>query len=302
LGWPFLYLADAQRVPMKWALLNGPIVSFAQQQEFGHLSRNHYRFVGMSSYVTFPRLETGDPLDYETVCEAWCHCFRQPDQFLKSAIPRALISISDFTDAQRLATIVADQPAADVRYDLIYVGAEDDWKKGTKNWILAAQCIPLICRELGLRALVVGAPTENFPPAPGVTFAEALPWQRLLVAIAGAKCLFVPNVMDASPRVIAEALCLDVPIVVNRHILGGWKYVNRFTGTFFVDRQEVVSAVRACLTQAASPREWFCANFGPYLAGQRLLRLLRSIERGINERSHVGLADDRSAAAPAPSS
>jgi hypothetical protein len=266
-------------------------VSFSQQQELAVLRREGYRFVGMSSYQTFPISENADTLDYEALCEAWCHCFRIPGSFLKSAIPRALISISDFTDHQRISPL-ATWLAEGERFDVVYVGAEDSWKRGTKNWSLAARCIPLICRQLGLRALVIGSPTEDFPSSSGVSFHPLLPWDRLLSHIAKAGCLFIPNVMDASPRVLTEALCLDVPVVVNRNILGGWKYVNRFTGTFFEDEHDIIPAVRACLHQAVEPRKWFCANYGPYLAGCRLLRLLTSVDGQISDRSHVRLSEE----------
>ena len=50
------------------------------------------------------------------------------------------------------------------------------------------------------------------------------------------KCrfLFVPNIADASPRVITEAICYNMPVLVNRNILGGWHYVEPgVTGEFF---------------------------------------------------------------------
>lgn len=77
---------------------------------------------------------------------------------------------------------------------------------------------------------------------------------------------------------LAEALCLDVPCVVNRRILGGWKYVNSFTGELFDDVGDVADGVRRCLAQARSPRSWFRTNYGPYHAGRRLGALLRQVD------------------------
>ena len=81
------------------------------------------------------------------------------------------------------------------------------------------------------------------------------------------RILFAPNLHDASPRVLAEALCLDVPILVNRHILGGWKYVTNATGAFFGGEHDVVDAVRVLLSERRraelQPRRWFkCAPPG----------------------------------------
>ena len=50
-----------------------------------------------------------------------------------------------------------------------------------------------------------------------------------------ARFIFVPNVSDASPRVLTEALCYDLRLLVNYNLLGGWKYVNEQTGVLFND-------------------------------------------------------------------
>ena len=228
-------------------------------------------------------------LDYQAICEAWCHCFREPEKYLGAGFPRALISASDFTDYLRVSPEAVAQADGEADFDFVYAGGTEDWKRQRKGWGLAGQCIPAICRELHLRALVIGTPAPDFPPNPSVTFVKALDWWGLLARLYRARFLFVPNTLDASPRLLTEALCLNVPVVVNREILGGWKYVNRFTGVFFSGERDVVAAVRTCLNRALSPRHWFRANYGPYLSGSRLLRLLRAVDPGISENSHLVL-------------
>lgn len=259
------------------------------------LRRAGYRFVGMSCYLEFPAGFDRHALDYETVCEAWCHCFRAPERFIRTPMPRALISDSDFTDYRRISRHTVE---ASGDYDLVYVGAVERWKLEAKNWTLAARCVPRLCRELGLRALVIGSADEEFPASEGVTFREHVPWHELLAHLAGARFLLAPNSRDPSPRVIAEALCLDVPILVNREILGGWKYVNRFTGAFFEGEYDVTAAAIVATRNRLSPSEWFRANHGPYLAGRRLLALIRSIDPSVAERSHLRLSDVDAAWAP----
>ncbi|TMQ04287.1 MAG: glycosyltransferase [Deltaproteobacteria bacterium] len=288
--WPFLLVVDVRGRPTGWAALNGPIVTMPQQQQLAELRYAGYRLVGFSSYLTFPVAEPGDPLEYGAICEAWCHCFRTPAQYLPADRPRLLLSVSDFTDPHRLspARVTRDHEEA---FDVIYVGAFETWKREAKNWRLAGRCLPRLCGELGLRALVIGAPDDELSCTPGVRFSPLLPWPELLALLARARLLFVPSVLDASPRLLAEALCLDVPVLVHRDILGGWKYVNRFTGRFFRDETDVVAAAQTCLEAATAPRAWFCANHGPYLAGRRLLGLIRSLDPELSERSHVALAE-----------
>ena len=47
------------------------------------------------------------------------------------------------------------------------------------------------------------------------------------------KIIFIPNVHDASPRVLCEGLCHNMRCLVNEKLVGGWKYVNDKTGSFF---------------------------------------------------------------------
>jgi glycosyltransferase involved in cell wall biosynthesis len=298
LCWPFRRILDSRHRPTAWVAVNGPIITPEHQEEFGRLRWSGHRFVGVSSFMTFPRPEAGADggtapgaaLDYEAVCEAWCHCFREPDRYLRTQIPRALISVSDFTDYVRVAPELVVPAVSEPVIDFIYVGATEGWKREAKNWRLAGRCIPRLCKELRLRAFVVGAPDADFPANADVVFSGPLAWHPFIACLRDARFLFVPNVLDPSPRVLAEALCLNVPVVVNQSILGGWKYINHFTGTFFDDERDVVQAVRTCLGRARQPRAWFRAHHGPYLAGHRLLQLLKSVEGGIAEPSHVCLA------------
>ena len=48
--------------------------------------------------------------------------------------------------------------------------------------------------------------------------------------------------MDASPRILTESLCVNIPVLVNLNIIGGWKYVNSETGEFFRDETDLEEA------------------------------------------------------------
>ena len=63
------------------------------------------------------------------------------------------------------------------------------------------------------------------------------------------KFLFLPNIRDASPRVLTEALVVDVPVLVNKKIYGGTKYVNENTGELFSDEKDLPKGVRKNVIQ-----------------------------------------------------
>ena len=304
--WPFAFVSGSDGAGVGWAVVHSRVVSPDRQEQFAALRRAGYRFAGMTSDVTFPALDGPDHLDYASVCEAWCHCFRDPEAHLPADVPRALVSDSDFTDPVTLSP----SRRGSAPYDFVYVGASEPWKRKAKNWDLARRCLPRLARA-GHRGLVIGVePEETWP---GVTFVPWLARPEFLACLGSARFLFAPNEGDASPKVLAEALCLDVPVLVNRRILGGWKYVNAFTGAFFEDEHDVASGAQRCAGITGSPRAWFCAHHGPYHAGRRVLGLLRTVDPGISERSHLSLVRElaagvrpagtrsRRAAAPLPS-
>ena len=289
---PFLFVTDLQQADVRWALVAAPVLAAAHRAQLMDLRRAGYRFAGMPSYLSFPG-PAGDAGDAVALCEAWCHGFRDPDRYLPSGVPRVLISHSDFTDDRWLERARSRERRS--HHDFAYLGGAEPWQRAAKSWRLAARCIPRLCRELGLRALVIGTPTADFRPQRGVRFVPRLPWPDLLTEIAGSKFVLAPNVCDPSPRVIAEALCLDVPVVVNRRILGGWKYVNTFTGEFFDGEQDVVEAASRCLSRPHSPRRWFRSHYGPHLAGARLLALLRTLDSRLQGHLHLLVTDEPAA-------
>jgi glycosyltransferase involved in cell wall biosynthesis len=79
--------------------------------------------------------------------------------------------------------------------------------------------------------------------------------------MAASEFFFVPNLSDASPRVAAEALLHGTPVIMNRHIAGGWKYINDQTGVLFDGADDFLPAIdRLRALQAAGklrPRQWF---------------------------------------------
>ncbi|MFI6284081.1 glycosyltransferase [Streptomyces sp. NPDC051018] len=291
-GAPLLRVTGPGGDVLPWALVRAPVVTHAQHTRLSELAGEGCRFAGATSHGGFPGAGYRDERDYGLLCEAWLHCFRHPERFLPPYGPRALVSESDFTDPLRVDPALAAVPPPELLADVVHVSGSEPWRQRAKNWPLAARCLSRLARETGLRILVVDAP-PGAGAIDGVRATGPLPWRRLLDVLAHARCLFVPAVEDASPRVLAEALCLDVPVVVNRAILGGWHYVNPFTGVFFDTEDDAVAAVERVLARGQRPRAWFTAHHGPFRAGARVLGLLRGLDASLPDLTHVLLTADR---------
>jgi glycosyltransferase involved in cell wall biosynthesis len=292
-GAPFLRVTRPCGEVLPWVVVRAPVVTRAQHVRLNQLAAEGCRFAGATSCLGFPGAGFRDERDYGLLCEAWLHCFRDPDRFLPPNGSRARVSESDFTDPLRVdPRLAARTLPPELVADVVHVSGAEPWRQRAKNWPLAARCLRRLAEEAHLRILVVDAP-PGAEPLPGVRLTGPLEWPLLLAVIAAARCLFVPAVLDASPRVLAEALCLDVPVVVNQAILGGWQYVNPFTGIFFGGEDDVVPAFLEVVAAARRPRAWFMAHHGPVRAGARVLRLLRPLDSALPALTHVLLASDR---------
>lgn len=291
LRFPFFALNDEHGGGVGWVALGGPLRTPAEVATF-ELLQQHVRFLGLTSYLTFPAYrEPGDERDYAGLCDAWCHCFRRPEELLPPDAPRLLLTHADFLDYVQASPYRQGGGCKDL--DFVYVCQRGSSKELVKNWALAQRCLPVLTKQLALRGLLVGRGSIPDLPRdlPGLTVCDELPWPALMRAFGRARFLFVPNRLDPCPRIISEALAMDTPVVVNRRILGGWHYVTPFTGAFFEDERDLAAAVRRCRRQPLSPRRWFTSHHGSLLAGARLQRFLSALDPGLCAVRWVGFAE-----------
>jgi hypothetical protein len=173
--------------------------------EYAKFSSKH-TVLGLCSYADFPRGH------HEAVgnCIGWLHCFREPDLFLPADKPRLLLSNSDFTNPKEIAHSRSKE------YDFVYVCIRSASQFRNKNIDLFKQALPILCGKIGLKGLVIGTivSTKASSACGGRLVLNSCIWLHPVVFI------FLPGTNDASPRVLSEALCADVPALVNRNILG----------------------------------------------------------------------------------
>lgn len=133
-------------------------------------------------------------------------------------------------------------------YDVAYSNQGGEWNDWARNWTLAKPSFKALIDETNATVLILGrdlSKEEDLQPyiASGniVSHEKAL-WRDFLKLIEQSRSLVTFNVHDASPRVLAEALCMDVPVLINWHILGGWKYATEETGEHFFDTRTFIDA------------------------------------------------------------
>jgi hypothetical protein len=108
-------------------------------------------------------------------------------------------------------------------------------------------------------------------------------YSKFILNYSKCKFLFVPNITDASPRVVTEAMCYNLPVFMNVDILGGWKYVvPGVTGEFFANNvqdfsQSLHNFLEGLNNKIYHPRDFFISNYGKQNSGKQLLEFVRGI-------------------------
>ena len=186
--------------------------------------------------------------------KAVCHPFRD-DSIFKGNIKKYLFSESDFCSKWITETKYKMSQWGKKRYDFVYFtlfSRHGIHCKGTYMLSL----IDHVARLLNLRGLVVNYDIKddnkkysqqiyidaekrihNFVDGHKYTNLhiknKCFSSQEVCAIMKSCKFVIFPNVADASPRLLTEAIVRNVPVVVNEDIYGGWKYVEHNTGRFF---------------------------------------------------------------------
>jgi hypothetical protein len=287
--WALRWIVDSGRRDTGFAMLRKSIQN-SERAAFDKMAADH-RMIGFTHYGPFPLCHEvyapqvkGKPLEERwerpevKACEAWAHCFRDPDRYLPPGIPRMLISGSDFVNENQVINAAWADGRPAKRWDLVYSCLPNWLNELQKNWDLGRSCV-LRLAEAGARIVIAGrSGVPGSPSHPNIDCLPELPNSDFMRVTASARVALLPNWWDASPRVLTESLVLDVPVLVNRQILGGWKYVAPETGVFFDDETDVVDAFFTLLDTPVHPHDWLLANgYGQEASARRLAAELTAL-------------------------
>jgi hypothetical protein len=277
-GFPFqtIYLGKKRT---KICVLSAPLY-LEQYDVFRKMKQDNYFMVGISSYGFFPFVNESDCIhndrasslkteEVQTMLkqiDCWLICSKEPVPY---DVPQLMFSESDCHVSPHTLT-----PNGLVKkYDVIYnAGSDCEFHQYHKNWKLAKACFQKMS-DAGLSILVIGRNAPDDFDLPNVTYKQYLKWHEFMDAIEESRVLFVPNVSDASPRILTESLCKGTPILVNNQIFGGWKYVNDCTGAFFESEDDVMQQFHYILNASPDPRKWFSDNYFPNGESKKLAEL-----------------------------
>lgn len=273
---PFRYFTDLSNNVVPFVAVTGPFRDDVAKERFYEYKEKGIHIFGITAYKTFPNnrlfgeeegeYERNDYFDYVGEIKDWLCCFTNKETFGFSIFNNVVnISESDFYNAEENKYYLK-------KYDFIYICNKDDdtcpmkgWNAINRNFDLALKCFPILCNEFQMKGLIVGRVGCGLEKQYGnkLEVVDWLDWYVLQDKMRESKILFVPNIYDASPRVIAECITKDVAILMNRNILCGSKYVTYETGELFTDEVDLKSAITNLQHRIykISPKKWWSENY-----------------------------------------
>ena len=266
------------------------------------------QFLGLSSYSEFPGeiSNTHDLLhdrnndawtkyDYFQLTRGWLSCFREENnkKWIKQGFPCVNITESDFANYEQHLP----DPSVKKEYDFIYICLKDGDKKpedkdcplGWQSYIHSFEqtrkLLDIMCEKFHLKGLLVGRIGCQIPKNCHnlMELTDFMQYHDFIKQYNKCRFIFLPQQFDASCRAGTESLCFNLPILMNKDIIGGWHYINDQTGEF-VDlynfdsfEKTLGNFLKKLNNNEYHPRDWFIKNYGKYNSGKRLLKFVQKV-------------------------
>ena len=294
---PWVNVYDDSGNIINVVLLSRPFWMDSHEEEYKKIKKV-YNILGISSYQEFPNKpfnpsdgynHTTNKYDYNRwtqMCKGWLHCFKNPEDYIPKNSKSILLSESDFCDSN----INKPNNKIEKKYDFLYICHRDDLKDcSTKEWVafnknleLAEKCVSILCTKKKYKVLFIGRKGCKLPsPCTNLQIetTDKLDYYDLQKKYDECKFLFLPNIHDASPRVITEAMCHNLPCLINRKLVGGWKYITPISGEFFDDENNFEEKVDKIINNYDNytPRKYFIENYNVLQSGNILKNFIFDI-------------------------
>jgi hypothetical protein len=283
---PYRYFRDENENVLPIVAVSGFFRDEKAKQLYFDYINNGINVIGITAYKSFPRImhnddefHIKDDFNYVKNIKNWLCCFKDPHHYGFTKNNNWVdISESDIYD-------VDTEPEVEKMYDFIYICNKDDdtcpkdgWNAINRNFKLAEACLPILINEYNLKGLIVGRVGCGLEKLYGdkVEITDFLEWNILQEKMRQSRFLFLPNIYDASPRVIAECITKGLPVLMNKSILCGFKYISYDTGEFFIDENNIKLSLDLLLDKIdkINPKKWWNENYGVRRATKKLRNFL----------------------------
>lgn len=281
--WNMLELLDENKKITEYIVVRGEFWTKESEDDFIELINQNKKVIGLSSYQNFPKfiinptenrgpkIENEDFINkYGNLVILWLHCFKDSINYIPPSIPKILYSETDqYPNVGYLNSIITN----DKKYDFVASIQETEWNSWIRGLDIAKKWLNYMADEMKLKILVCGSNRRN-DFSTNIDVIDFKPWSEFINILNTAKYLFCSSRYDASPRIVIEAMSLNMPVLLNENILGGWKYINEETGMFFFYDEDIKNRVNKFLDSFSNnkknPAKWVRNNINIDKGAERL--------------------------------
>ena len=287
---PFKYFKDENSKTLPIVALTAFFRSNDDKQLYNKFIKSNIPVIGVTAYKTFPliirdqsedKYHLSDDFNYLKNIKVWLACMANLSEYGFTEYNNSTIDISesDFFDAEINVNFSK-------KYDFIYICNKDadncpmtGWNAINRNYNLALKCFPIMVHEYKLKGLCVGRIGCDLSEYKDyIETTDFLPYHELQQRMRESRFLFLPNIYDASPRVVAECLIKNVPVLMNKSIICGFKYINNNTGAFFIDEHNIRNGLDIIIYKLSnnlySTNKWWSNNYGYKNSSKKLRNFL----------------------------
>lgn len=261
-NWGIINIYDINNKPTDIICIRGPLFDNNKLDELLKTKK----MIGLSAYQNFPQplINVHDDYKnniflqkYEDKVILWCHCFKDPQNYLSPGIPKLLYSDSDQYNSHVLYPLAN---TIEKEYDFFCSMPSGNWNSWIRGKEVAVKWLNYMADIMNLKILVCGKYNEN-EFSKKIDNVEHLPWNEFIKKMNSSKFLINFSRYDASPRIIIEALSLNIPVLLNENILGGWKYINKDTGKLFFYDAPIEQCINNFIGSKYDPLKWMKLHF-----------------------------------------
>jgi len=265
--WELVEILDQNNQSTNYFAVRSEIKNEATEKCLKKLLASGKKIIGLSSYQEFPK-KISNPHEpnysvqfikkYASQVVLWCHCFRYPIAYIPRTIPYFLYSESDqYAHTPLLNEKVGTKPKL---YDFFVSLPQGEWNSYIRGLSVAQKWLNYMAEHLNLKILVCGTGRRKYFSSK-ITVIDFQKWSDFIDYMNSCKYLYCSSIYDASPRIIVEALSLDMPVLLNKNILGGWKYIQGSTGMFFDPNASIENTVKSFVGKQYQPMEYSKVHF-----------------------------------------
>jgi len=256
LSYPFLNFYNDNNEKIKVVGIYAPFHNTNDLQIWKDLKLNNIKIIGLSIYQEFPsqiknphedNFHKQHPFDYVEECEGWIHNFKKSIKF----------GIKDNSYFLNYSDILSKNIEYDKKYkktiDILII--IDNYFNKSKEWIKYYNQVKLINKFLKINDKYNVTIVDKYKIVDCDSTIQVV--DNIDNLLKESKICIVFNKHTTFLPYLGNALLNNCCLLLYHSIIGCWSYINKYTGDFFKNENNLMNKIEYLLNNKFKPRKWY---------------------------------------------